>query len=790
MSSGKDVLVSRTLALILLISGLPLVAETVPGRYLVELEGEPALTAPPEAGKGGRQARPDRLAAVRSAQARVAAEIEAVGAEVVDAVAHVANVLVVETDEAGAQSIAGIPGVRRVRPVRLFRRLLDRAVVLQKVSEAWQSIGIENAGAGVRIGIIDTGIDTLHPGLQDPAMTPPEGFPKVGAGSDVANTNSKVIVARNYDSSSLASARDREGHGTGVAMIAAGRTVAGPAGSITGIAPKAFLGNYKVFPDRGSGAPEDAILKAIDDAVTDGMDIVNLSLGSYPAERPEEDVLARAVERASAAGVIVVVAAGNEGPDLGTIGSPAVAPSAIAVGNAYTDRIFASTVRFPGAAPYVSVPGSGSNGAASITGPLRDVAELDPSGLACNDLPPDSLRGFVVLILRGTCFFEQKLQNAERAGAIAAIVYTHAIDPNPSIMDVGTARLPAVMIGNADGLDLRARLQAAPGSTVTVGFRQEAVRVDPNRLSRSTSKGPSVDYSIKPEMLGVGASVYTATAGSGSGAQYQASSGTSFSAPMIAGAAAVLKAARPGLTPQQYRSLLINSATSFPANSAALAPVMHTGAGLLNLDAALRSTVAVSPPVLSFGASTNPPDMVRRLAVTNLGGDPDTFSVTVQRLSGSQAPEVATQTVDLTPGASQEIEVRFTPLAGFENEFSGFLLVRNSSGSIEARVPYWFGIPSKRTASFTVVDTNPNAADTTGSRQTFLVRPTDAIGLPVEELPVVSVTAGDGSVLGIRPSEFYPGFYYLEVRLGTTPGENTFLLEAAGGSHRITISGR
>jgi Subtilisin-like serine proteases len=274
--------------------------------------------------------------------------------EVLDSVDTVANALVVHSPKTSAAELAAIPGVVRVHPVRLYKLYLDRAVQLQHVSDAWSQLGgMDNAGKGMKIGMIDTGIDNTHPGFQDPTLPPVDGFPKVNKASDLAYTNSKIIVARNYDRAASSSAKDTKGHGTSTSMVAAGVTNVSPQGTITGIAPKAYLGSYKVFPDSGDGAPSDEILRAIDDAVADGMDVINMSLGSLPASTTDSDVLVTAVERATAAGVIVVIAAGNEGPDLNTIGSPGSAPSAITVGNSNNDRIFAS-VALPKARPPTS----------------------------------------------------------------------------------------------------------------------------------------------------------------------------------------------------------------------------------------------------------------------------------------------------------------------------------------------------------------------------------------------------------------------------------------------------
>src|SRR5437016_1792967 len=149
----------------------------------------------------------------------------------------------------------------------MFCLVLDHALPLHKVPDAWNMVGIDNAGAGMKIGFIDTGIDAGHPGFQDSSLAIPDGFPRVNADSDVAYTNNKVIVARSYASlfskrDPDPSARDHIGHGTATSMAAAGVTNAGPLATIAGVAPKAWLGSYKVFgsPGVNDNASESAIL--------------------------------------------------------------------------------------------------------------------------------------------------------------------------------------------------------------------------------------------------------------------------------------------------------------------------------------------------------------------------------------------------------------------------------------------------------------------------------------------------------------------------------------------------
>ena len=426
-------------------------AERVPGRYIIELEPD---AAPLNAARLRNSA---RLTRVRAGQDALRQRLKS-HTRVLATTENLSSSLLVELPDAEAASLAGLPGVKHVYPVRTISLHLDRAVALTHVLEAWQNIGgEEQAGAGMKIAIIDTGIDAQHPGLDPGSLAVPASFPRVTQAADETNTSAKVIVARSYVNllrrrDPDVTARDHVGHGTALAMIVAGRRVTGPLATITGVAPQAQIGNYKVFgtPGFNDNATDDAIIKAIDDAVADGMDVINLSLGSDIAPRLEDDLLAQSVERAVQAGVIVVVSSGNNGSEVGTVGSPATAPSALAVGATRNGRIFAANVQPGDGAPLIAIPGSGPAPASPLAAPLADIRALDPSGLGCSPARADTLRGRVALILRGTCTFEEKINNALTGGAAAVLVYATAADPSPIGMSVGAAGLPAMMVSNGD----------------------------------------------------------------------------------------------------------------------------------------------------------------------------------------------------------------------------------------------------------------------------------------------------------------------------------------------------
>ena len=791
-------------------------AATVPGRYIVELNAEPV--ARHVARVGGRLGMRSASAAtyrtqVRQEQTRLRQNIQQANGTVLDTVSTVANAMFVKTDAAGAAQMAALPGVKRVLPERTFHMVLDRAVMIHKVADAWNRVGIDSAGAGVKIGIIDSGIDVSHPGFQDDSLPAPDGFPLADnyplrrgrTASDLAFTNNKVIVARSYvyllGYDADYSAQDHVGHGTALGMVAAGVRNAGPLAVIEGMAPKAYLGSYKVFgtPGYNDGTTDSAILKALDDAVADGMDIISMSLGSDLAPRLADDLEVQAVENAYKAGVLVVIAAGNSGPDLNTVSSPGTAPSAITVGASTSDRTFAASVEVQGLSSYVAVLGNAPTPAAPVSANLADVAALDGTGEACSSLPAGSLNGRIALILRGSCYFETKLINAQNAGALAAVVYATAASPDPIPMGVGAASLPAAMVANPDGVAIKQALADGNDAVGTVHFDLGPVPVPANRLTDFGGAGPNVDGGIKPDLVAVGANVYTATESyDPNGDMYDPSGytlvdGTSFSTPMVAGVAALIKSARPGLTPDQYRSLVIDTAGVVEAGADGVAPgVQQTGGGLLDADAAVASTVAAYPASLSLGTGGTDPQLTRTLTLTNLGTNDETLAVQVVPQGDQAAPAVDNGTVQLAPGDSGDVTVTWNGSSLAPGAYQGFITVTGASSGTTLKVPYWYAVTSTEAARVTIFD--PLTSGRRGSTQSdgILFRVTDAAGVPMTDVqPEVTVTAGNGHVLQVVSHDTdVPGVFGVDLVLGLTPGDNVFHIQVGSAGTDVDIVGQ
>jgi hypothetical protein len=740
---------------------------------------------------------------IHSEQKQLQTTLEGMGVKVLEHTDTVSNTLIVTMPDNVASQVAALPGVKRVQKARPVKLSLDHALPIHKVQQAWASVGgMAKAGAGIKIGMIDSGIDITQPGLQDSTLQMPAGFPKTNADSDIAYTNTKVIVARSYASlfnppEQDLSAQDDDGHGTGTAMTAAGAQNTGPLGTITGVAPKAWLGAYKVIGAQGSGS-DDVIVKAIDDAVADGMDVISMSINGS-SQRLSGDTLAEALQQATSLGVVAVNSAGNDsgavnGNDLNTIRSPATASSVISVGAENSDRIFyPASVAAPSGVPIGALTGDGSLPTAPVAAQLFDVSTLDQVGDACLPYPLGSMQGMIALIIRtpNGCTFETKLDDVQAAGAVGAVIYDtpdHNIIQDlcpPCEYGQGAATLASLLIENNDGVALKQQLANNPSLNVTLNFTTTSIPAPSlaNQVAFFSGSGPNVDGSIKPDLVAVGDEFYTATETTNpNGELYDPSgyvvgvSGTSYSAPLVAGAVAVLKAYRPGLTVNQYRSLVINTAGAITGT------VMETGAGALNVQNAVAATFAIAPTALSFNIGNGSPNISQTLTISNVGSAAESYSLAVApRNAGAAAPTLGSSTVTVQPGQSAAVPVTFVASNLAAGAYEGYVTIRGSQSGVQERVPFWYGVASGVPATVTpiyVLETDDSATPAAGSRQSdaieFIVTDASGILLPSVQ-PTVTAVQGGGSVSSVVSIDSeIPGAFSVAVRLGAKVGANIF----------------
>lgn len=764
-------------------------AQIVPGRYVVELNGS-ALGA--EARTKGKAALGGRIAQIHTEQARVKALIEQNNGKVLSSVESLMNALLVAIPDENAAALALLPGVKKVYPVRQYKMNLDHALPIHHVPDAWARIGgKDKAGAGVKIAILDTGVTPDHPGFQDPTLQTPPGFPQASKPRNLTLTNNKIIVARSYEDiyqeTDPDDARDTNGHGTATAMCAAGVTNTGPYATITGVAPKAWIGGYKIVPGNSGFSSDDVILKAMDDALADGMDVINFSFGQ-PFIDP---LLDPAFDRLSQYGVIAVIAAGNDGPGLNTMADPAWLPSVITAGAMQSDRQFLGSVAAAGTT-YRAYPSTGPV-PGPITSTVFDVSSVDPTGLLCSSLPSGAATGQIALILRGTCTFQTKVNNAQAGGAIAVILYNNGAGVLNNFT-IGTANLPTVALTNSDGLALKAAIAAQQSTLATVIFNGISTPENPHVLASFTSKGPNFDYTIKPDLVAVGTDVYTAvqkvdpTGDVYNATGYASLNGTSFASPLTAGSVAVLRGARPGLAPYQYRSLIINSATPLIRDDGWVERIQQAGAGVLNLDAALRSNIVAFPTSLTYGIGNGTLGGavtldLNQLTLTNVGTTTDSFHLSASafdyapplQFSVVSSDENPTSTLDLTlsPGQSKTVYAFWTASGLVPGEYQGDIVVQSKNSY--ALVPYWYGVPIGVPADQFYLLTPPAQAQV-GTTQVAYVRVIDSIGYAIVDTPSLGFkgTATGGGSVKLSPVPFFPNIWEIDFKLGAKAGTNTY----------------
>ena len=643
------------------------------------------------------------------------------GAQIQGTTEVVMNTVIVRVHASDYNSVRKLPGVKKVYFSRPRKMMLDQAAIIQNAQALWAGVqgGRADAGQGIKIGLIDSGIDITNPMFSPSGMTAPSGFPKYDTQTDKAYTNAKVIVAKSYVSLVNSqdpdlTAKDEVGHGTFVAGCAAGQIVTTPAGiTISGMAPGAWLGSYKVFgtPGYTDTTNSAAIIEAMEYAVSDGMDVISLSLGALDYVPPADenglgDGEIVAIENAISGGKVVTIAAGNEGPTTHTIGSPGTADDAITVGSVTNDRelLAAITTADPNLSTIGYLPSDGIGISSTISAPIVDIKQsLDPTGLGCSVLPSGSLSGSIALIERGTCAFSVKGINAEAAGAKAAIIYNN--DPSGGVVSMsglGSVSIPVVAISNSDGTTLQSYVDSHSGTQVSIDTSQTLVSVPATAqvVSSFSSVGPNMDFTIKPDLVAVGENVYSSATTNTSAEIYDPSgfttgSGTSFSTPMVAGAAAALLQHFGSIGPLEIKSLLTTTANgNVTVDGTNAANVLQAGSGLLNMGNAVAATAVFSPTSLSFGVQsyTGSYSGTLPLAIKNISSSSDQFTMGVIQVVSGASITFDQSSISIGAGSTATVNVSIQVTAPNSGGFQGYVTATSANSSFVYRIPYWAGV--------------------------------------------------------------------------------------------------
>ena len=568
------------------------------------------------------------------------------------------NAVAVELNGTPLATIAAAPMVQSAEYNALYHPNLSESYKIINASDAWTAAGGRAiAGAGIKIGDIDTGIDNNHPFFDPTGFNfPTEGgpWPKCDAADSASHhadqdcnyTSAKVIVAKVFYNKAKQQGLDAQAiqdHGTHTAGIAGGVTgktavVNGVSiDDMSGIAPGAWLGNYNVFPGGVLNARSEDILNAVDAAIEDGMDVLNLSLGgSYHGNN---DLLANGLDNAVDAGLVVAVAAGNSGPGAGTLESPGRARKVITVA-ASTNQHFVGQ-------PFTYPEGGGTTIGAAVGEfpplPTASYDLFDTNSTACTSVDPGA-SGKLAIVDRGTCTFSTKVRNAIAAGAVGVVVINNvAGDPIGMAKDgLGGDDLPAVMISKNDGAALRAA--NPPDASADATLQEFVTTGNQDILAGFSSQGPTnVDLAVKPDVSSVGVNVLSSITcvgkpagcpGDGSGwAFFQ---GTSMSTPHIAGSAAVLLELHPTWSPAQVKSALVNRADLVIKDSLTglhdIGPTAQ-GAGRENLSVAADATTWMDPVSASFGKVAVGHPTTLNITLSNPTGSSEAFTVSVTKFT-------------------------------------------------------------------------------------------------------------------------------------------------------------
>ena len=658
----------------------------------------------------------------------------------------VLDALTVSLPAAKLPALLRLSSVKKVYPSVAYTLALDRSPSVIGADVLQRTTGAD--GTGIKIAIVDDGIDQTNPFFNATGFSYPAGFPH----GITSATTPKVIVARAFPGPNsgkpgrLAVDPASSFHGTHVAGIAAG--VAGttaPAGTdhptvtgLSGVAPRAWLGNYRVFTvptPIGHVANTPEIIAAFEAAVEDGMDVINFS-GGGPQIDPANDALIEAVHNTTAAGVVTVIAAGNDRDDfgLGSTGSPGTAPDAISVAATSNTHVFAPSldVTAPGSPDsLVGIPFLGANGSSapaawgSADQTLVDVGSIvgtdgkpvdrllcGPPGALDNPkgtLPGGSLSGAIALAARGICPLAEKAEQARLAGAIGIVISDNRQgEANPLPVNF---TIPGGSIANLDADRLRAYM-ALHGGRTTVHIGRSPLDLETGRggvITSFSSAGPTAfGHDLKPDVSAPGAQILSSTLPNTSAARFAVFDGTSMATPHVAGAAALLLQLHRSWTPAQVKSALVSTAGPAWGDTARTqeAPVTLEGGGLVALPRAADPQLFTEPVSLSFedlsvlhGAASR----ALLVRLTDAGDGAGTWQVQLepQAATTGTAVDVAA-TVAVPPGGEADLAVVARASAGaVAGENYGFVVL--SKGGVTRRVPYLFLVSKPKLAAATLV---------------------------------------------------------------------------------------
>lgn len=522
-------------------------------------------------------------------------------------------------------------------------------------------------GKGIKVGVIDTGIDYTHPDLRKSYV---KGYDFVDNDSDPMET---VNMGPNDTF-----------HGTHVAGVIAAN------GKMKGVACEAKIYAYRALGPGGFGTTE-MIIAAIEQAIKDGVDVLNLSLGTSinGPDLPTSLALDKAVEH----GIVAVTSNGNSGPDLWTVGTPGTSHKAISVG--------ASTPNIK--VPYLDyfqkqfrlTPFSGSK-QWNID---RSYMLVDGGLGRVGDFQNKDAVGKMAVIKRGKLTFTEKVKNAEKHGAKAVIIYNNEKGDVLGQLE-GEIKIPVAFISKKDGERLLKLMRERPmPAKITLKEEQDT-------LADFSSRGPvTFNWEIKPDVVAPGVAIVSTVPGG-----YMPLQGTSMASPHVAGASAILKQANPHLTPEQMKAIFMNTSIPLKRNSEDYYDTFEQGAGRIRIDKAIKTKVIIDPGALIFGKveGTNFEENKKRITIENVSDQPIRITFQVPERSDEIGWHLPTRFM-LQPNEKRQLTIGLEVKNEHKvNEiFNGYLTM--FAGSDTIHVPYLYVTTEPdypRIMAFSVEDAN------------------------------------------------------------------------------------
>lgn len=570
------------------------------------------------------------------------------------------------------------------------------ALTMTGASTAQSVLGLN--GTGIKVAVMDTGIDIDHPDFGGGGVNGGTAFPS----ARITHGHDFVGDAFNADSTSptynpVATPDDRPddcgGHGTHVAGIV------GANGVVKGVAPNVTFGAYRVFGCNGS-TTADIMVAAMERALADGMHVLNMSIGS--AFQWPQYPTAQAANRLVNQGMVVVTSIGNSGAS-GIYSSSAPGVGAKVIGTASFDNLQVTQPAFTinpgnlrmGFNRATGAPAAPTSGTTALATPsnVEGCTAATYAGFPA---------GSIALVRRGTCSFYIKAFNAMNAGASAVVLYNNqAGDVTPTVAGVPAITIPVVMTSQANGLVIA----ATPGATLTWGSSSVSTPLaTAGLISSFSSYGLAPDLSLKPDIGAPGGSIFS-TIPLELGA-YGSNSGTSMASPHVAGSVALLLQARPNTPAQAVRGLLQNNADPKPWGGnptlGFLDNVHRQGAGMLDVVGAITSTTKVEPSSIAAGEGAAGP-VTRTLTIENNASSAvtynlsavnarstgaNTFTPTFSTSDASVAFSAASITVPANGSAtvSATITPASAPAGGI---YGGYVVLTDAADSAKVlRVPF------------------------------------------------------------------------------------------------------